>query len=383
MQVALEKNVLNWIINQCSGHLVNTRDLELLYAWRNEEKQPTFNQVDMISRHIGIPIGYFFLYNPPTEDMSLLEYRTVDSIDLEKPSRELMDTIHEMQIIQDWMKEELSHQGIEENTIIGSMRDEKNIDTIINYVRSLLGLNLDWYRDSRNVEDSFRILREKISNKGIVVMMNGVVGNNTHRALSVDEFRAFAIVDNVVPLIFINNKDSNNGKLFSLIHEFIHLILGESSFFNGIDSYKNSVKPIETICNKVTAELLVPNSLFCAMWRENLDNNLEDKISTLAKWFRCGHVVIARRALDNKFINQDQYKRYVSYAIQQFEITRKKGKGGDYYKTVVSRIDKGFFNYLVNSVATGRTLYTDAYRLTNTNRSTFNQLMIKMGGGLY
>ena len=42
---------------------------------------------------------------------------------------------------------------------------------------------------------------------------------------------------------------------------------------------------------------------------------------------------------------------------------------------------KGVGKMLVSSVSEGRTLYSDAFRLTNTNRSTFSNLVEKAGGG--
>ena len=80
-------------------------------------------------------------------------------------------------------------------------------------------------------------------------MMNGVVGNNTHRKLSVNEFRAFTLIDEYAPLIFINTADSKNGKLFSILHEFVHVLLGKNSFYNdeyGTNMY-NSAE--ERFCN--------------------------------------------------------------------------------------------------------------------------------------
>ena len=46
---------------------------------------------------------------------------------------------------------------------------------------------------------------------------------HTHRALSIDEFRAFAMVDEWAPLIFINSADTESAKLFSLVHEVAHI----------------------------------------------------------------------------------------------------------------------------------------------------------------
>ena len=63
-------------------------------------------------------------------------------------------------------------------------------------------------------------------------MMSGIVGNNTHRPLDVEEFRALSVIDAYAPLIFINSNDSINGRLFSLLHEFSHICIGENSLFN-------------------------------------------------------------------------------------------------------------------------------------------------------
>ena len=71
-------------------------------------------------------------------------------------------------------------------------------------------------------------------------------------------------------------------------------------------------------------------------------------------------------------------------AVQMYDEQRKKAKespGGDFYKTAVSRIDQRFFRMLVGSVAEGRTLHSEAFRLTNTTRSTFHELREQAGGG--
>ena len=79
------------------------------------------------------------------------------------------------------------------------------------------------------------------------------------------------------------------------------------------------------------------------------------------------------------------HRKLSQIAVNRYNEKRKKekeqGGGGDYYRTAASRIDTRFFKSLVSSVHEGKTLYTDAFRLTNTNRSTFENLVNKMGGG--
>ena len=385
VDVAVSKEILEWVISQIRMEDVSSGVTQRLLQWYNGEKTPTFNQVEETSRATGIPLGYFFLTTPPKEDLSLLDYRTIDSLELQKPSRNLIDTIHHMEQIQDWAKEELTSAGATALDFVGSLSDGNQVDSFVSKTRELLNLSLDWFNQSKSPEDSFRRIRTNISNAGVIVMMSGIVGNNTHRPLVIDEFRAFAIVDNYAPLIFINSNDSTNGRLFSLLHEFVHILMGKNNFYNDRYSAHGRVNPAETICNAVAAEVLVPDTLFINKWHEDIrQNDAESTITNLSKFFKCGMTVIARKALDHQFITNQLYNKIAQIAVQRYNEYRKKAKehpGGDFYKTTVSRIDQRFFRMLVGSVAEGRTLYSDAFRLTNTNRSTFHELREQAGGG--
>lgn len=226
------------------------------------------------------------------------------------------------------------------------------------------------------------MLRNYISDLGVVVMMSGIVGNNTHRTLDTNEFRAFALVDKKAPLIFINSNDSFNGKLFSLLHEFAHICLGENSLFNDRHGSIDKVFATEKICNALAAEILVPEHIFLEKWKKQIrEKDEEATIRELAKYFKCGYTVLARRAYDQKFIDFQSYQNFARKAVQQYLEKKQTGTGGgDYYNTVASRVDRRFFDLLLGSVLEGRTLYSDAFRLTNTNRSTFSNLAERMRG---
>lgn len=385
-EVTISQSVLNWVVAHVqSTNSASTALLDSLQKWTSGEKTPTFNQIEKVSRATGIPLGYFFLREPPKEDLSLLQYRTVDSLELHNPSRNLIDTIHDMERIQEWMRDELISDGVPEVSFIGTQR-KSDVATFTSSIREYLGLTEKWFEHQSNTDDAYKYLRGLISDSGVIVMMSGIVGSNTHRTLDINEFRAFTIIDKYAPLIFINSNDSTNGKLFSLLHEYAHIWLGTDNFYNDRYSTGTTVGKAEILCNAVAAELLVPQSVFLEKWRTNTETEVETKVASLSRYFKCGQTVIARKALDNGLLTFPQYQAIAQMAVTIYNAERKRKKeqeegGGDYYKTAASRIDSRFLSTLCGSLAEGKTLYSDAFRLTNTNRTTFSELTEKVRGG--
>lgn len=372
--------MMDWMINFTFSNNADTEIVNNMIKWKNGEKKPTFNQIESVSKATHIPLGYFFLQSPPNEHFNVLQYRTIESLNSESPSRDLVDTINEMENIQEWMRNHIIDDDYDKLFFVGSQKGTKNVSVVANSIRETLNIKIDWYKNTNTINDAFKLLRNRMEVAGILVMLNGIVGNNTHRSLDIEEFRAFTLIDDYAPLIFINSNDSQGAKLFSLVHECAHIWLGIDNFYNDRVGRSDKVNPKETLCNAVAAEILVPNCFFEKEWNHLSGKEVNDKICQLASLFHCSSIVIARKALDSGYIDKNSYDSVVNEAIKSFNDSRKKTSGGNYYATMATRLDHSLIIALDNSVREGKTQFTDAYRLTNTNRRTFSKLVEEVRG---
>ncbi len=383
VSVEISPAVLAWVGQQISAEN-DTQITALLSRWMNKEEKPNTKTIRRVSQATHIPFGYFFLKYPPQEECDLIHCRTINSTSIKTQSRDFIDVYNSMLNVQNWMSEyNREILGLEPLSFVGRYNENNSPMEIAVNIRHELELSEDFFIQEKSSESSFNYLRKRISESGILVMKNAVVGSNTHRKLDIKEFRAFTIINNYAPLIFINGNDTKTGKLFSLAHELAHIWIGSNSLFN--DLYSNlSVSKSEQICNAVAAEILTPISIFKYKWTESKIDSIA-KISILADVFHCSKLVIARRALDLKFINQKTYTEIQSQTRTQLETSPSDSKskfgGGSFYNTLKSNWDKNFILALDYSTKAGTTPYLDAYRLTGFKSKTFQNLVAKLNQG--
>lgn len=379
LNIDISKTMLDWIIQRVQHEHLADSVLALLFQWQAGTKKPTFKKIEEISRKTHIPFGYFFLNSPPEENISLVDFRTIDSEHMQNPSRNLIDTINAMQRVQDWMANYYQENGYDPLPYVGCCNLKESYEAIAEDIRSKLGITKEWFKLCKDSSDAFRFLRSHISALRILVIKNGIVGNNTSRKLNLNEFRAFTLIDEYAPLIFINSNDTENSKLFSLLHELAHVWLGKNSLYNEPYASQENISRLEQICNAISAEILAPDKLFIEQWKAHNKHDLY-ALGEMSKYFRCSRFVIIRKALENGLISREEFSK--TLLVLQGEYHRwqqdKKAKGdggGNFYKTLATRWDRTFINALDEMTRSGSTQYTEAYRLTGTQSSSFSKLI--------
>ena len=345
-----------------------------LKSWIRQEKKPTFKQLEKFANDTYTPFGYFFYSEPPEENNNpIADFRTI-SQKKNKLSRNLLDTINYMSRRQEWLEEHLIEQDSIPLNFVGCASLNDNPKETAIGIRKRLGLEKGRSHNIKTWQGSIGLLRDKMEDLGIMVVINGVVGNNTRRTLDVNEFRGFALVNNYAPLIFVNGSDSKSAQMFTLAHELAHIWLGKEGISNLENLYPNDID-VEIWCNQVAAEFLVPEEELLIQW--NGLKNQTNRFEYLARNFKVSPIVIHRRLLDLKFINRDYFfKLYNQYLDKEL---KNKGGGGDFYNSQNSRIGKLFALNVLSSAVQGRTDFKEAYDLLGLYGGTFQEFAKKSG----
>lgn len=228
-----------------------------------------------------------------------MKFRTINSEFKAKSSTELNDTISEMQEKQDFLKDQIDSTL----NFVSKFSIKDSYKMVVKFISEKLNLQPRFYLETSK-NNYFKFLRSKVNELGVFVFLNGKIKDNTHRPLNIDEFRGFVLLDNKAPIIFINQKDTKNGQVFTLIHELTHIFIGDEEILDQQDAVKNYDKT-EAFVNKVTAEILGPEADFKEII--SLKNNIQD----LADYFRVSKYVIVRRMRDLKVISTKEYRKIV------------------------------------------------------------------------
>ena len=381
-RVAIEPTLLRWA-RERSGH--GTEYLHerfpKLDAWERGEALPTFKQLEAFATATHTPMGFLFLQEPPVEELPVTDFRTMGNMDVSHPSPDLLDTLYLCQQRQDWYRDEARTAGELPLEFVGSL--DTSIDAALAGARlqDALGFDVEERRRFPTWAEALRQFIEQAEALGVLVMVSGVVGNNTHRRLDPEEFRGFALSDPLAPLVFINGADTKAAQMFTLAHELAHLWLGDSGVSNA-HAISAPDHAVERWCNQVASELLVPSEL--ASKEYDAEAALSEEINRLARRFKVSTLVVLRRIHDIGGLSLNEFRSAYREEVARIrDLSGSSGGGGNYYLNVGARSSKRFARALVVSGLEGRTSFTECMQLLDIRKmSAFNEVAQSLGVGV-
>lgn len=377
----INPKMIHWAIERSgfSASEVSSRlkiSVDKLNGFEQGNELLTFSKAKDLAKLANIPFGFLFLKEPPQEPkVQLPDLRTINSQEVSKPSNALKEIVRINQERVDWYREYLILQGYESNKYVSTL-SKATVPEAVNFLQKTLDV-----KRHGDAKEYYRNLTKAIENLHIMVMQGNNLGHHSC-PLNIDEFRGFAIADEIAPLIFVNTADSLNAQFFTLIHELTHILKGES----GISDNKiQSTHPTEVFCNAVAGEFLVPEKELIIQWNESSQDSIEATFSQLAKTFYVSRNVIARRALTLGLINKKQHDEYNKSLYEEYLLAKdknrrdNKGGGPSYYLQKNYQISTLLSQAVVSETLAGRVLYRDGGHLLGIKPSKIKTFANKTG----
>jgi len=353
-----------------------------LEQWEKGIGTPSFRQLTGIAKAYRRPVLTFFLPAPPKSDTSITDYRTLGdhSADLAQ-SPEFAALVRRVEALQERVHEMVVEAGGAPVELVGSGTTNEPIKEAATSIREFIRFPLRQQQKINNGDRLLAELRKQIESVGVFVLMEGDLGSY-HSKIPPTVFRGIAISDKYAPFIVVNPNDSHAARVFTLVHELVHIWLGDTgvSNLNHLSDRHHGYIDRERYCNQVTTEFLVPSEHFVKLWGDGVPvEHLYNFIKMAAKTFKASEICIARRMLGFRMISDDFYwSFYRSYEVALKRIKEKQQdseSGPD--PTIMKRFRLGgrLVDVVMDATHDGRISELDASQLLRVKINKFQELV--------
>lgn len=314
---------------------------------------------------LNIPFAYIFLNELPKKEKLLADFRA----EKKEFSNNLQVCIESSKKKQEWFRNYLNRNGYDKFL---NNNDFDSEERLIKEIKKLIDFD-----KAKNISKGTRFIymKDALEKKNFIVQQSGISQNETKKNIKLDECRGYAIYDEYAPLIFINSKDtSENGKIFTLLHELSHILLKHS----GVSSYDFNIEE-EYKCNNIAGEILMPLKEFKEQWDKNI--SAKENVNKISLRFKniASPLAIITKASINNFINYEEYERLKNIYLNKIPKERK-SSGGNYYTNVIASNSKNFAVSVIADTLNGYETYKDAINLLDIKSiKSFNNLAKELG----
>jgi len=277
-----------------------------LAALESGEDEPTRPTLVKMAKRYRRPLIAFYLSAPPRMDERGASFRALTS-DLDPETGARVDAlIRNVSARQSMVRAALEDEDeAEPIPFIGANRVSDGQRAAIATLSATLSVTADDFHAQPNADSAFARLRADVESNGVFTLLKGDLGSH-HTAIDADAFRGFAIADEIAPFIVINDRDSRAAWSFTLLHETVHLILGES----GVKADRSDAA-VERFCDGVASEFLLPEEGLATLNIDGVNeslNRIATRIDEFARRRNLSRAMVAYRAHRANLIERDTYE---------------------------------------------------------------------------
>lgn len=221
-------------------------------TWEAGQERPSLAQLRNYASATKRPLAVFYLAEPPRKFDALHDFRA--SVGANMPpemSPALAFEIRKAYDRREWALELMADLKLIPTSFDVTLQRGDDIEVAGGYIRTALGVRTSMQNEWRNGKDAFREWRTLLERVGILTFQA--------TDLSLDEARGFSISLKPLSAVAVNIKDAYRGRIFTLLHETVHIALNDGGICDlDDDEGRNASARIETYCNRVAGAILFP-----------------------------------------------------------------------------------------------------------------------------
>ncbi len=293
---------------------------EQLSAWEAGIDTPSFVQLKRIANAYKTHVSVFYLPAPPDSFEPLADHRRLPeaiTADEEKVKREQAYRLN-VNVVEAHERREtlIGYYGLLEESppeVTLELNETNSPEQAAQEIREFLQFDTGLLKQCSDNRAALKFWRHLVEGRGILVCQTSV---NTHLSIELATVRGFSIARKPLPVIVVNPKDGPYGRIFTIVHELVHIGLGKSVMQNlGFGSFPDR-NPTEEFCNQVAAEVLVPTVELSP--KVNL-KTLETDLPQFSKHFRVSPEVIMRRLQTLGYLSRQEYQAYRNTQLAKYK----------------------------------------------------------------
>ncbi|MCY4459838.1 MAG: ImmA/IrrE family metallo-endopeptidase, partial [Albidovulum sp.] len=373
VRALVEGPILTWA-RETAGYSIQDvankfkKDPELILAWESGEEMPFMGQLRIMADMFKRPISDFYLPAPPAERPLPHDFRRPRGAIAGDYSPALRKQLRFACERQDITKDLLDDMGDQLVHFPHQARMRQSPERVGQSIRDILSVAATEQITWKDPRETLNGWRQRIEAQNILVFQfDGV---------DVEEAWGFSIVEPVFPVIGINKKLAPNGRTFTMLHEFTHLLMGRSGICD-IDDYTQRAQAdmeVEVFCNHAAAAALMPEAEFranktvCSCSGPAVDWS-DQEIKDIASSFGVSREAAVRRLLTFNLTTVDFYReRRAEYHAQlsaQKAREREQNKEKDFIgqsgpQRAISDFGSNYVRTILNSLGEQRITLADA-----------------------
>jgi Zn-dependent peptidase ImmA (M78 family) len=295
------------------------------------------------------PLAVFFLPQPPTDFEAMRNFRLAPGNEDRPYSLPLARAFERVRLQRD-VTLELAELSDEVPPPLDLTVDRKSdADVTGEQIRRWLGSPTPQARDAYR-RDDLPVWIELVEAKSILVTQ--VAG------VQVSEMRGCSVSDQPFPAIMLNGKDSRRGRVFTLMHELVHILLHAGGICDLEERRRRTdtaKEQIERFCNRVAAAVLMPRDRVLnepLVARASRTTEWTDRdLRYLANIYGVSQEAMLRRMVDLGRATWDYYLDQRQHFLRPYERQQSDSGRLDYYRIKLRDLGRRYVSTVLDAYA--------------------------------